>query len=75
MARLGITASPYSQDLIAKVIDWNNMKRWIKQQIGAYLSLYDVIFSTLCKAAMQLLLPYVDSLIFFLSYSYTPKAT
>jgi hypothetical protein len=38
-----MTASPYSQDLRAKAIDWTNMKRWIKQKIGAYLSLYDVV--------------------------------
>ncbi len=43
MAKLGMTASPYSQDLREKAIDWANAKRWIKQQIGAYLSLYDVI--------------------------------
>jgi hypothetical protein len=58
MVKLGMTAGPYSQDLRAKAIDWTNMKRWIKQQTGAYLSLYDVIFSILCKTAIQLLLLY-----------------
>jgi hypothetical protein len=56
-----MTTGPYSQDSRAKAIDWTNMKRWIKQQIGAYLSLYDVIFSILCKAAIQLLLLYFCS--------------